>query len=301
MILPIKQNYCLCEPFCDYLTITTPKDNDKSLLNDVMPILDALGCYEDGENQFYEPLGKGLFKIYTRGNVDVYNASGAFLGALRSKGLFNDLLMQIANYPHKVTRLDATVDFRLDAPEYLEEIYQRGSTGLINLTRKSVNTDHVTRLSGKNREGIDTGTVFLGSKEKSEVYAVCYDKRQETLFRDRQDPGLMLRIEIRIKGQGATLRDVSKPHDIFYNYACKSLVEPPEKFTGWVGYGEGFELETSKDNFTVWERLWSKFSNSRDIEKIVTLALDEYGSDALEELTKLLRKRIDLKQKSLLV
>lgn len=293
MILPISSDYCLCEPFTDYLNITTPKGNGDVIFNQLRPILDSLGCSEVIEGLFQLPSKLGTFKRSVRGQVSVFSVSGGFLEALRVNGLYGDYLVIFSGFEHRVSMLHATVDYRLDSPEVLEAVYQMASSGRLQLTRKALNPLHVSRLTGKNSEGIDTGTVYLGSRKNSDVWAKVYDKRQERLAKGFDDVGPMLRIEIAVQSDvGATLRDASKPHDIFYHFASRSLVEPPKNFKGWESHGSGFTLEKRTDNFTTWERLWGIVSHSSDIERLVELAVTDYGDDALVELTKLLRKKI---------
>lgn len=292
-ILPLKNEYCLCDPFVDYLNITSPKANGLAILGQIKPILDSLGCSEVLEGLFQLPSKLGTFKVSVRGQVSIFSASGGFLEALRQNRLYNDYLVVFSEFEHRISMLHATVDFRVDSPEYLDQIYQKASSGEIQLTRKSLNPLHVSRLIGKNSEGIDTGTVYLGSRKNSDVWAKVYDKRQEMLAKGLNDTGPMLRIEIAVQSDvGATLRDASKPHDLFYQFASKSLVTPPASFKGWESHGQGFMLEKPKEDFTTWQRLWGIMSNSSDVDRMVRLAVDDYGDDALVELTKLLRKKL---------
>jgi hypothetical protein len=292
-ILPIKNAYCLCEPFTDYLNLTAPKEHGEAIFSQLRPILDSLGCSEVVEGLFQLPSKLGTFKRSVRGQVSIFSASGGFLEALRVNRLYGDYLVVFSEFEHRVSMLHATVDFRLDSPEVLEAVYQMASSGQLQLTRKTLNPLHVSRLTGKNSEGIDTGTVYLGSRKNSDVWAKVYDKRQERLAKGFDDVGPMLRIEIAVQSDvGATLRDASNPHDIFYHFASRSLVVPPEKFKGWEAHGSGFLIEKRPDNFTTWERLWGIMSHSSDVDRMVELAISDYGDDALVELTKLLRKKI---------
>lgn len=292
-ILPLKNEYCLCEPFVDYLNLTSPKENGLAILGQIKPILDTLGCTEVLEGLFQLPSKLGTFKVSTRGQVSIFSSSGGFLEALRQNRLYNDYLVVFSDFEHRISMLHATVDFRVDSPEYLEAIYQKASSGDMRLTRKAINPLHVSRLTGKNLEGVDTGTVYLGSRKNSDVWAKVYDKRQERLSKGFDDIGPMLRVEIAVQSDvGATLRDASKPFDLFYHFASKSLVTAPDNFKGWESHGEGFMLEKSKEDFTTWQRLWGIMSNSSDVNRMVELAVADYGDDALIELTKLLRKKV---------
>lgn len=295
VILPINYDYCLCEPFTDYLNLTSQKENGEAILTELMPILDSLGCSEVLEGYFQLPSKLGMFKVSVRGQVSIFSASGGFLEALRKANLYGDYLVVFSEFEHRVSMLHATVDYRLDSPEYLEAIYQKASSGDLQLTRKSLNPLHVSRLTGKNGEGVDTGTVYLGSRKNSDVWAKAYDKRQERLAKGFDDVGPMLRIEIAVQSDvGATLRDASNPHDIFYHFASRSLVLPPEKFKGWEPHGAGFMIEKRQEDFTTWQRLWGIIANSSDFDRVVTLAIADYGDDAEKEISKLIHKKIRL-------
>jgi hypothetical protein len=293
MILPIKNQYCLCEPFTDYLNLTTPKENGDAVLSQIQPILDSLGCSEVSEGLFQLDNKRGTLKVSVRGHVSIFSASGGFLEVLRANRVYGDYLVIFSEYEHRISMLHATVDFRVDSPQYLEAIYQRASSGEMYLTRKSLNPLHVSRLSGKNLDGIDTGTIYLGSKKNSDVWAKVYDKRQERIAKGFTDEGPILRVEIAVQSDvGATLRDASNPHDIFYHFASRSLVVPPDKFKGWEPHGTGFMLNKPAQDFTTWQRLWGVISNSNDFDRVVKLAIADYGEDAEKELSKLIRKKI---------
>jgi hypothetical protein len=290
--LPISHKLCLCEPFCDYLNITSPKDNQEAILAELSPFLDVLGALEASQGLFLMPEKGGTFKTGVRAKVCVFSASGGFLEALRKQNLYNKYLAVFSNFEHRISMLHATVDFRIDAPEVLEALYQVASNGQFYLTRKALKPEHVSKLTGKNLDGVDTGTVYLGNRANADVWAKVYDKRQERIAKGFTDPLPTLRIEIAVQSDvGATLRDASVPYNLFYHFASRSLVTAPEGFPGWESHGEGFTLDTVKQDLTAWQRLWGIMSNSNDVGSMIKIADAEYGEDALEELQKLLRKR----------
>lgn len=297
MILPITSDHCLCEPFCDYVNITTPKDLKDDVMLRIMPFLDLIGCTEIVSGLFSLPEKGGTFKLKVRGMVAIYSCSGGVIKALRACKQFDHYLMCFSDIEHRVSMLHATVDYRIDAPVALEEIYQKATSGNFFLTRKSLQVSQVSRLQGKNLSGAETGTVYLGIRSNADVWCKAYDKRQERLAMGADDCGEMLRIEIAIQSNiGASLRDVSKPHDIFYHFAQRSLVVPPVGFKGWVAHGEGFDLTRKENNFTTWQRLCGIAENSNDISRMLDLAIADYGDDAEKELCKIIRKRVELRK-----
>lgn len=297
--LPISHSLCLCDPFCDYLNITTPKINQDAILELLKPYLDFIGCLEQTPGLFACAGGFGTFKTYIRGSVCVFSASGGVLNAFRQLNLYDQYLTIFYDFEHRVSMLHATVDFRIDAPEFLDVLYEKASSGAVSLTRKAIEPKNVTRLIGKNLEGIDTGTVYLGNKSNSDVWAKAYDKRQERIQKGFPDPQAMLRIEIAVQSDvGATIRDASNPFNIFYHFAQRSLVIPPPSFTGWEPHGTGFKIERSQDTLTTWQRIKAIVENSNDIKRIIEMAVLDYGKDAAKEIDKIIRQRILLSERT---
>lgn len=294
-ILPINNALCLGDPFCDYLNITTPKQNQDALMSLILPILDFVGCLHQYEGTYSIPPAFGTFKVYRRGQVAVFSASGGLLRSFRQLGLYDQYLTIFADYEYRISMLHATLDFRVDAPQYIDAIYKMAISGSLNLTRKAIDPKNVTRLTGVNLEGIDTGTVYLGNRSNSDVWAKAYDKRQELLSKGQIDPLPMLRLEIAVQSDvGATLRDASNPYDLFYHFATRSLVTAPAAFKGWEPHGIGFDIERTFSDLTTWQRLWGIIEHSSDFARVIDLAVQDYGHDAEKELTKLLRKRMRL-------
>ena len=296
-ILPINSDLSSCSPFCDYLNITSPKLNHEGILALIKPYLDVMGCLEEFEGTYKLSGGFGTFKVYVRGSVVVFSASGGFLNTLRGINMFDSYLMIFTDFPHRISMLHATCDFRVDAPEYIQQTYNLATSGNFYLTRKATEPKNVSRLVSRNQDGVDTGTVYIGNKANSDVWAKVYDKRQERIQKGFADPLPLLRIEIAIQSDiGASLKDASNPHDIFYYFAQKSLVIPPKSFKGWVSYGAGFETDKPSQDLTTWQRIWGIIDNSNDFKRVIDLAIADYGDDALKEIQKLVAKRLTLRK-----
>jgi hypothetical protein len=90
---------------------------------------------------------------------------------------------------------------------------------------------------------VETGTVYIGRRGKSEITATVYDKRNQVLDYDGDDPGDLLRVELSFSGQvGCSLRDASLPGRLFWSYAGE-LLDPPPEFEPWEKGDPGFDLE----------------------------------------------------------
>lgn len=292
MILPLTQDKCLCMPFTDYANITVAKNDAQDLLQRLMPFLDMFGCTNVCEGLYSMPNKSGTLKIMSRQAVSTFSLSGQFLFNLRANKVLDDFLFVFSDFSHNVSMLHATVDFKVSSPEALQEVYSLATSGNFYLSRKAMNPKHVTKFMGLDVEGRETGTVNLGYKANYDIWAKVYDKRHERISKGFEDCGDMLRIEIAIQSDvGATLRDISNPHDIFYQFASKSLVIAPKSFLGWQSHAGGLSLERKSKDLTTWERLWGIIEHSDDLSRVFNLAIDDYGSDALLEVQKLIRKR----------
>lgn len=299
MILPLTQDKCLCLPFADYVNITVANDYRVAVIEGLQPILDIFSCTQVCEGLYSMPNKSGTLKVSSRHAITTFSASGQFLANLRSGKLLDSFLTVFSDFSHNVSMLHATVDFAVDAPQALREIYSLATSGEFYLSRKAMNPKHVTKFMGIDVDGAETGTVNLGYKANYDIWAKAYDKRHERLSKGFEDCGPMLRIEIALQTDvGASLRDVSNPHDIFYQYASKSLVEAPKGFNGWESFAGGLSLDRKHQDITAWEKCKSIIFFSPDITRLIDLALVEYGVDASSEIDKIIRQRISMIEKS---
>lgn len=280
MILPLSHKNAIATPFCDYLNLTSPLGNKEAISTAIQPYLDTLGMSEEVEGLFREPLRGGTFKIHPRGKVCIFGCSGAFLDALRGQGLFNQFLAEFAAFEHRVSMMHVTCDYGVDAPPVIAEVYALAKSGGLHLTRKAVNVRHVTQVSSPGHDGRDTGTVYLGSKKNSDVWAKVYDKGHEAWSKRGEILGQVVRVEVAVQSDvGATLRDASRPSDIFYHFAARSLVQPSPDFAGWVPHGAGFALDEPRQDFTAYQRAKSILNSSLDFARFLKVLRDDYGSD----------------------
>ena len=291
-MIAIKHSQSLCEPFVDYLNISSPKDNLHSLRNALRPILDVMGMSEVTEGLFSLPERLGTVKFSTRGKVCIVSASGGFLSQLRSRSIYNHYLAEFANFEHRISMMHVACDYSANSPKFLGKLYQEAVAGNVYLTRKAVNPLHVSKLLGRNLEGADTGTVYLGNRANSDVWAKVYDKGQERIAKGEPDIQPMLRVEIAVQSDvNATLRDASLPSEIFYHFAGRAIVEKPAGLAGWEPHAEGFVIPPSTYEPTPHERLTQIVENSCDIGRLFELASVSYGDDALVEINKIIRNR----------
>lgn len=292
-MIPINFSSCLSEPFVDYLNITSPKDNQDLILSALRPYFSACGMSEVIEGLFRMSDGSGTAKVFNRSGVVVFGCSGAFLARLREVGLYNQFLAEFSEFEHRISMMHVTCDFSVVSPPVLKKLSKKAFSGSISLTRKSISKQHVNFVQSLNPDGAVTGTVYLGNRANSDVWAKVYDKRAEVFSRSGVDGDERLRVEIAVQSDvGATLRDASLPRDLFYHFAGRSLVSVPSDVRAWSPHSEGFSLPV-KPEFTVHERLKNIVDFSIDLERAYSLAVSEYGSDASFELLRIIQRRFE--------
>jgi len=292
MIIPIKNAARIGLPFCDYLNITSPKENQPAIHALILPFVDALGCLSPSEWLYSIPQGLGTFKMGLRGGVCVFSFSGGFLARLRELNLFNELLAVFAEFEYRISLMHVTCDFAVDSPKVLKAIYKVANKGLLNLTNKPIKPEHCFRIEAKNEFGVDTGSVYFGSKKNADIWGKAYDKRHERQVKGFEVDGQVLRLEFGVMSDvGATLRDVSVPYDLFFHIASRSLVEKPSDFRQWTPYGFGFELD-KKEGVSDLQKLKGLVEYGSELSRAIKLARRIYGDDeGLTHLIKLVTKR----------
>lgn len=300
-IVPIlKHESMVCTPFCDYLNITVPKDYGDLVMRALSPYLDTLGTSEVSDGLYSLPDKGGTFKFHARGKVYIMGHSGGFLAALRSQGLFNQFLTEYAEFPHRISMLHATADFRVDSPAVIQQFKALGQSGEFALTRKRVESKYVHALLSLDAEGRETGTVYFGNRKNSDVWAKVYDKRHERLSKGAKDCGALLRVEVAVQSDvGATLRDASVPELLFFHFAGKSMVSTPSNMRAWVPYAEGYDLPSHNEQLTGIQRLKGVLEFSNDIGRLIKIARLEYGYEGGTVLAGLIKKRFDLSNTSI--
>lgn len=274
------------EPFCDYLSLTTPAD--------VMPIMrESLDDFfmafpvERESEACYRSESRGTVLIGERNQVAWLSASGSFLSDLRVHGLLNNFLHSLMSHPeagylpHRVTRLDLTVDELSYPPDKLDAFYKLGVSGGLYLTRKAVRPTAMKRIYSPiayDDSGRDTGTVYAGHRATSKVMLTMYDKSQE-----RAVKGVKIapttRYELRVTGDmSISLKDASMPAPCFYNFVPSTVLTKPF-VTAWKGSSEGYVLERKDRLPSV--RLKARMERSTELQALLKQAstLGPHGID----------------------
>ena len=292
IIMILSYASIVAPPFCDYLNVTFPSYAINELEIDLNGLFDSIGLSHDEAAKTYHLANSpGALKFYKNARYAVLSISAGILKHMREQKAFDTLIEIISKYEHKITRCDATADFHVPyAPDTIARYKNLVQTQDVYLTRKKIGlTEHETRLSN-NINGDETGTIYLGHTKTHSVCCKVYDKTHEQQSKYNLTISQTVRVEITLKNDtGVSLRDVHNPESIFYNYAYRSLVEPPPHFTGWLPNGSSYQLPPQKDLFTPAGKILNIFKNSNDIARACTMAVKAYGDDALDTLVQQLR------------
>jgi hypothetical protein len=262
------------EIFSDRMQVTMERLSWRSMRASLLPLLDALGCQAKDDcpaeetGYWVDPDG-GSFSAKPKGRVVAIGASGRALSRMRAAGLFGEFLSRIAVEPHRVTVLDVTMDEEVDAPPVLQELYRRGCAGGLRLTRKGLRpSDMMQIMSPRASDGVQTGTVYLGSRQ-AEVQMRVYDKQSERLAHG-VDRGPGVRYEVTVKNGLPSLRDAYSPQSLFWHHA-QGVLPRPDGVVEWVPGAMGFDLEALPVRSDL-ELLRGKLVWSADVRRLVELA-----------------------------
>lgn len=286
----------IAEPFCDNLRLTFPFPNSgcglPGIVSSLLVRLDDLGLSPrpDGKSWDVGAYGGVVFAA-KQFSVFAMQFSGGALRTIREAGLLREIVECVADHPYTVTRLDASCDYAIPAPEYLSRLYYRIRRGSIVLGRKVVTFRDVESHTLVNAQGQTVRNLYLG-KRNGEVRVLIYDKRHERLCKGFPDLGDMVRVEVRLKSQvGCTVWDALSPERVYYHYAAPALVDLPESVRPWKANGQGFEVLHKQSNFTTYERMKMLVEEAAAIKQLLRLvAIPDSGG--IVALTNLLLHRI---------
>lgn len=274
----------------DYFTMSTPLEYGEAMLGAVRDVVLQL---DDTETDY-----RGI-RVGTHGRVHfterkdsavaTISASGMVLAKLRAVSLLYDLCGAIAaTGPYKVTHLDLAHDVMGDVPAMLEDVYARLRLTGCALTRKRTPPHQITQMLSPGCDGRDTGTVFIGNRKKAETTAAVYDRRHDALCKGKDDPGPLLRYEIRTGVPGMSLKDLVQPEPLFYHFASPDLLPRPATVPDWQPWGEAFTVGQRQDDAMV--KLARYVERSGDLRRLHDLAQQVPGGT--EQLRRLLNQRL---------
>ena len=228
-------------PTCDYLSITVPSDHSHGVRMQLASLLLGIGA-ESAYGESYRIWG-GFLGVKALGkDRQLFHASGRVLAALRVNGKLGHYLGIFSEVPHRVTKIDIAYDVPTSAPPALKRLKRKAYKGVLQLTRKKIPSSAVRFISGLNSDGVETGTLYLGSR-KAEVHCRVYDKCHEQFEKQKVIVDPCLRYEVTITDKvGASLKVAESPAGAFWHY-MRHILPVPSNAPTWVPMAqEGYTI-----------------------------------------------------------
>lgn len=274
---------------CDGFAVTfSPDDSPRE---DLSLFVQTLG-YElspgsGGVLDLWRRPGAGLIRFDVGARHCRVSVAGQACAFLRGTGDFNRLLSLLASVNHRVTLVDAALDFAIDAPPVLASL-RKDHPETCALTRKGIGTWWLMKTR---KDGVESGTFYVGHRGKSKVQARVYDKQLELLDKQGIETGPTTRYEISVRGKlGPTLRDVALPGAMFWHFASPKLLQAPSGVDDWESGREG-GWSYERPAMVPWQALKRRIEDSADVTALIRLA-DAVGPSGRSELLRLISDRV---------
>ena len=270
--------------FCDWLDVTTPPDREHLLRSTLGPIICGAGGSKLSDDLY--DLGGGKIKIGLMRRVFRVSLSGSCIRVLRIQGLWETLLAELADGPHRVTRLDAAVDLDLDGADALEALQRVYPRGEVRLSRRPV---RVSEMLSTRSDGRKTGTWYAGHRSAAEITCRVYDKAQQLLDTRGEIIPPRTRAELTVR-KGCTLRDAFQPDRVFWHYMSPAILKRPDGVPEWSsGWAEGWKMERTE--LLPAQRLKALIERSPDLAAIIELS-DAVGPMGRSMALRLIEEKI---------
>lgn len=276
--------------FCDWLDVTyAPDDCPYPDLNLLLLGADfAVTRDRSGAVMYVPPAGRGMAKVTHASRYAKISLSGAVCAALRDLGLWDEVLSILGTSPHKVTRLDAAIDFAMDAADVISSLRARYASGRVALGRKAL---PVTVMLAVRSDGRESGTYYVGHRTAARQTLRVYDKTLEMLEKYGEVIPVTTRVEVTArKDSGATLRDAALPCALFWHIAAPAVFSLPEGVPVWVPDTELGYVSVPR-TFEPAETLRRRVEASAELEALASVA-DSMGDAGRDYLLHLLTRRL---------
>ena len=278
--------------FADFLSVTFNPDHfDVGNLR-----LLLLGCgYEHLDsssslilfNRPNDPLS-GLIRVEAKFNHVRISASGKALAYLRKLQQYENYLLHLSEFPHRITRLDTTMDSPRDFPSICRSISRHYPDDRVCLSRKATK---ITYNLSKRDDGLRSGSLYMGNT-RDKLQIIIYDKALEMLDKLGLSMPPTSRYEMRFNSSfNLTLRDALDPTELFWSYSDMVLLKKPSSVPERTPTGDldGW----SRDNCPAlpFSKLSDYIDHSAALDSMITLA-DALGSSGRTILERLLIQRL---------
>ena len=281
-------------PFADYLRVSVPATGFPSLRDDLAA--DVLAHFGTDASADYTPLPgtDGAVVVFgKRAGVGYVSFPGQCLTALRAENLYGNLLAVLMCRPHRVTRLDATLDLSGVAVEpFCRALYARGRSGAVRLTRKAVQPSACSFFESVAPDNTSSCTVYLGHRRQTRI--TVYDKARERWIKAGIPPeGELMRIEAQCRSEiRMTLADAFEPSALFWHLAAPDVYAAPAGVPSWKPHGDGFAMDKVPTPLPA-ARAKRLCSVSEDLALLGRIAADMGEADGLALVKRWAGQRIE--------
>lgn len=278
------------DAICDWLDVTYgPTDCPYPDLNLFLLGLEFTATRDRAGGVLYAPpIGRGVIKVLHSSRFAKISFSGGVCAYLRSICQFEPALGVLCSSPHKVTRLDAAMDYPVDAADVICHLLRRYPSGEVSLMRKTM---ALTRFTSVRTDGRESGTLYVGYRSAARFTARVYDKSLEALEKRAELLPATTRFEVTArKDAGATLRDAALPNSLFWHIAAPALLNRPEGIPVWSPNTD-FHWSSTKREFDPAMVLQRRIDASAEIDSLISVA-DALGDSGRKYLLHLLSKRV---------
>jgi len=213
----------------DWLDVTFSPDESLTWLDEFFKSIGGVPNYR-GDNVTYSTVKGGSVHVTTTNRWQRLSLSGRALELLRNLNAHDELLKNISSQPHRITRLDAAYDERVDAAPVVQSLIKQYHNKKVYLSHKPVKSFQWTECRD---DGELTGTFYAGHRKRTNITARVYDKEFEMLQNQGLLTGPWLRYEVTVKTGAPSLRDVHSPDLMFWHYASPALLPSPSNVQPW--------------------------------------------------------------------
>lgn len=290
--------YSVSEIICDYLDVTYSSDSHifgsdyrQGTLTSWLTSVGAICKRRDSNSALFSVGDRGgIVKLDSNSRFVRVSASGSALAHFRCRGIFDEYLSELSTEPHRVTRLDAALDMARDGADTIAEMRERFSSGHASLGRKAL---EVTYMTGTRHDGLESGTCYLGHRQRARQTARVYDKAKEAYDKRKELMPPTTRYEVTARGErdrpSPTLRDASEPTAIFWHIASPTLLKAPEGTLPWIA-GDGESWTAKRPVLLPAEVVERKIEFNPDLDAIAEVAAQD-GDDGLKRMLRLIARK----------
>ena len=283
------------EVFCDWLDVTySPEAFDYDAFYQafvqIYPAVTEGHIRNDGARVII--VGHGSLHLSFKKTFIRVSASGGVLNALRSSRCYMDFLGLLTDWPHRVTRIDVSMDRAVSGSHVIAHLWRKYKNGL-TLGQRALKTAQVLAVDDRGRT---TGTFTAGYRSKATRTLKVYDKRWEVLCKHDYPIADRTRYEFTMKGGKSSthaqpsLRDAALPAPLFWDMAS-SILKAPKNVEVWKDTSMTPWSYDRVDNSTIWEKFCSLLETSPDMQRLNNYAL-ELGDPAMKLLISRITKGV---------